>query len=216
MPSEPKRVSFAPNIQQQLALADLDAVLESHSWGDQWYYQLTDGRILYVSEEVARKINMLDLRPGESFVIVKRCGAQARQPIRWDVWRAGEGEKEIAREDTDLAKLLQQSVDEVQSRRGMATPRPAPKPPEPEPPTPAPLPPAASNVRPLKAVPQQMSFPWAEKLKNQSKALVDTYAATLEYASEKYGNKIPREDIRSLTISAFISQAQGRGGSSAA
>jgi len=42
--AETKRVVFAPNIPQQLALAEVDAMLETHAWGDQWFYATADGR----------------------------------------------------------------------------------------------------------------------------------------------------------------------------
>jgi len=228
--SEPRRVSFAPNIQQQLALRDLDAILETHSWGDQWYYQLVDGRILYVSEAVARQINMLDLAPGEPFVIVKRCGADHHQPVRWDVWRAGEAEKErAAEEESELERDLRRSIEtsesrqrERQERLKETTPPPAPAP-IPRKPTPPPLPPAnplapaaaPSNVRRFqKRTPddRQLELPWAEDLARQSESLVDVYASTLRHAHEKHGQLVEREDVRSLVITSYISQQKKRNG----
>ena len=207
---EPKHVHFAPNIQQQLALADVDAALEGHAWGDEWYYNLTDGRILSVSEEVCRKINMLDLAPGEPFVIVKRCGANSRRPVRWDVWRAGEAEQERAAEEApDLEEQLRRSLDQQEARK----PQPPRQIPKPSPPAPAPsepLPPAArTNVQPIKpSGARQMHFTWEESVREQSRILTDVYAETLAYSSLKHGNSVKPEDVRSLVITSYISQSQ--------
>ncbi len=226
MPSD-RRVSFAPNVQQQLALRDLDAILEQHSWGDQWYYQLVDGRILYVSEEVARKINMLDLAPNEPFCIVKRCGADHRQPIRWDVWRTGEAEKDRALEESsELEEQLRRSIEasEASQAARRQPPTPLPRKPVPPPLPPAdPIPPAAatpsqSNVRRFqKRDDRQMELPWVEDLTRQSEALTDVFAETLRRSSAKHGNAVQREDVRSLVITTFISQQKrSRGGFNAA
>ena len=81
--TERKRVTFSPNIQQQFSLADLDAVPESHSWGDNWYYELTDGRVLQVSQELSQKINMLELQ----LIYKVSDPAEPAGPLRDDLFR---------------------------------------------------------------------------------------------------------------------------------
>lgn len=220
----PDQIRFSPNIVQQLALADLSPMLEEHQGWDMWLYELTDGRTLAVSPEVAAKINGLDLRPGEPFHIVKRWNGERRQKARWDVWLSGETEKARAQaESSDLENQLRQSIEIQASKRTMPTPLPQKPTPKPTPPLPdePTLPPAASQpakVRTLKTVPQQLSLPWEDSLKRHAKALTDVYAETLAYSSERHGNSVKADDIRSLVITAFISESQrgGRGGFNAA
>src|SRR5271157_950900 len=233
------QIRFAPNVTQQLALADTSAMLEEHHGWDMWCYELTDGRMLVVSPEVASKINGLDLRPGEPFVIVKRWNGERRQKARWDVWRAGEAEQQRAVEEkSELEQQLRQSINQANARKREYAPGPPPVPlpmPVPAPasiqkPIPSPMPPeplqpaattpqapAPASVRPIRhrsPDTRQLSLPWEERLRDESKVLTDVFAETLEYSSEKHGNTVKPEDIRSIVITAFISESQrgNRGG----
>lgn len=208
-------VHFKPNVQQTLALADPDPVRDQHEWGDFWLYELKDGRILSVSGDVAASINLLELRCGEPFVIVKRWNGERRQKARWDVWRPVESPKaQPDRECSELEDQLRQSL-EMTKKPPQSAPSPTP------PPTPAPYqpPPAArTNLRRLKpADPRQIPLPFEDSIRQQSKMLTDIFAETLAYSSEKHGIAIQREDIRSLVITSYISQSKrGRGGFNAA
>ncbi len=54
-------------------------------------------------------------------------------------------------------------------------------------------------------------MPWALFLLGQTKALIDVYAMACEYASQKHGNTVRNEDVRSLMLSAFINVSKNGG-----
>ena len=54
-----EKVTFKPNVPQQVALKYAQGRMISGRWGEQMLYTLTDERQMYVSMEVAAKINLL-------------------------------------------------------------------------------------------------------------------------------------------------------------
>jgi hypothetical protein len=52
---------------------------------------------------------------------------------------------------------------------------------------------------------------WAQFLLSTTNDLVDVYAAALHYASERHGNGIKPEDVKSLLTTAYISQTKNGG-----
>ncbi len=123
---------FAPNVPQQLSLRDAEGQLLTGRFSDQVYFQLSDGRGMVLDSEVAAKVNILGLQPGESFSICKQWDGNPRHPIEWSVWLAPQAEKSRAaaeREvvaDLSLEDQLQASIDALRNRP------PARKPPTPE------------------------------------------------------------------------------------
>ena len=188
-----------------------------------------DGRILYASEELSCKVNMLDLKPGEPFVIVKRCGADHRVPVRWDVWRTGEGEKDRAKEErSEIEEQLRESID-LARRSGTRRYAPQksagaaesgnngaqaggslPRGTSPHvdtssvPPAPAVRVPIALVERSAADQPAMAHFPWCQHLLSQAQALSDVMAAAVEYAGKRHGSVVKPEDVRALVITCFI------------
>jgi hypothetical protein len=189
---------------------------------------------------VARKIESLELRVAEPFLICKRWNGQKSQPVRWDVWRAAEGEQVRAAEEmtveTPLEAELKASIAYVNSQKkqsGDGTLTVA------APPVDA----GTANVAGAKTEPPRCSSPkterpgngkilasgkisekedtirqrlqiqkgWAEFLLFQTDALIDVFAAALGHAGEKHGNAVKPEDVRALMTTAFINLSQKGG-----
>ena len=86
------RLRFSPNVPQQVTLQETDAKPVDGSWS-KLSYLLSDGREMQVSREVATTINMMDLKPGESFSICQYWNGERKQPKRWCVWLSPDTEK---------------------------------------------------------------------------------------------------------------------------
>jgi hypothetical protein len=63
---------------------------------------------------------------------------------------------------------------------------------------------AAHNGRP-----PEIHQGWAQVLFGQTTALIDVYAAALNYAGTKHGNAVKPEDVRTLLTTAFINLSKG-------
>ncbi len=50
---------------------------------------------------------------------------------------------------------------------------------------------------------------WAQVLLSQTNALIDVYAAALNYAGAKHGNTVKPEDVKTLLTTAFINLSKG-------
>jgi hypothetical protein len=50
---------------------------------------------------------------------------------------------------------------------------------------------------------------WAQVLLGQTSALIDVYAAALNYAGAKHGNAVKPEDVKTLLTTAFINLSKG-------
>lgn len=85
-----QKVTFLPNVPQQIALKWPDGKIVSGNYGDQMMYSLTDGRVMFLDLDVAQKISHLEVRAGETFGICKLWNGDKQQKVRWDVYRSGE------------------------------------------------------------------------------------------------------------------------------
>jgi hypothetical protein len=52
--------------------------------------------------------------------------------------------------------------------------------------------------------PKEIRATWAQFLLTQTEDLIDVYATASKYASDRHGNSVKAEDVRSLLLSAFI------------
>lgn len=127
-------VQFVPNVPQQIALKYLDG--RPVKSGFRVMFWLMDGRVMFVSPELGKKIEGLGLKPGESFHIVKHWnGQRGRLSItRWDVWLSNDSEMARAAEEfetmletpadlsvklatpEDLTPILQESIQMAQGK----------------------------------------------------------------------------------------------------
>jgi hypothetical protein len=106
----PNTVAFAPNVPQQLAIK-AEGVFESGRAGDQVRYELVDGRTLILAPDVAAKLNMMEVAPGETFFLCKYWNGERKQPVRWNVWLSPDSEQaRAAAEEDAVAEQLRQPV----------------------------------------------------------------------------------------------------------
>ena len=60
--------------------------------------------------------------------------------------------------------------------------------------------------------PQNIPATWAQFLLTQTEELIDVYATASKYASDRHGNSVKAEDVRSLLLSAFINISKNGAG----
>src|SRR5438128_12376509 len=101
-------VQFAPNVPQQLALADTEGQLLTGRFADQVFYQLSDGRQMVLDSESAAKLNLLGLQSGEAFSICKEWSGKPRDPQVFTIWLSSASEKQRAHTEDpeDLMEAL--------------------------------------------------------------------------------------------------------------
>lgn len=101
----PGSITLQPNIPMHLALESTEGELDSRY--PKVHYMTTDGRVLTVSTQTAAKINMLELRTGEAFCIIKRVRPEG---VEYEVWLAGQSEKSRAEEEQTEPNELEQRL----------------------------------------------------------------------------------------------------------
>jgi hypothetical protein len=97
------RVTFSPNVPQQVAFK-AEGEYEAGRGGDTVRYDLVDGRTLFLAPEVAAKIVLMEIQPGETFHICKYWNRERRQPVRWNIWLSPDIEQ--ARGEIEIAAQL--------------------------------------------------------------------------------------------------------------
>jgi hypothetical protein len=196
---------------------------------DRHMYSTTDGRVMYVTPLTSARINALHLEKGECFWICKRKNgrltefavsrermasappappAAPRPPAPFKsklpervYWNPGEISSEPEPSPT-LEEQLRASIDMVNRRKqgeqgdgtlAVMASRPAP---------PQPRPAAAERMAPAVAE-------FSSRLIMETTALVDIYAAVLKTASERHGNAVKADDVRSFVVTAYINASKG-------
>ena len=82
-----EKLTLTPNVPQQIALKFPDGKLVEGRYGDQMMYSLTNGQVMYLDTDIAAKINFLELRKNEPFMICKRWTGKKGDSPQWDIWR---------------------------------------------------------------------------------------------------------------------------------
>jgi hypothetical protein len=203
---------------------------------DRHMFSTTDGRVMYVTPLTSARIASLQLAKGECFWICKRKNgrltefavsrermsaapaqpqAAPRQPAPFKTalpkelyWNPGELGSEAA-PSPSLEEQLRASIDMVQRRKSqpvgelgdgtlaiMAAPRPA----------------VQATARPVAAerlAPAVAEF--SSRLIMETTALVDIYAAVLKTSSERHGNAVKPDDVRSFVVTAYINATKQAG-----
>lgn len=196
---------------------------------DRHMYSTTDGRVMYVTPLVSARIHALQLEKGECFWICKRKNgrltefavsrermasapaqpaAAPRPPAPFKsalpkqlYYEPGQVAGEPAPSPT-LEEQLRASIDMVQRRKAQpvgelgdgtlaimaAPPRPA----------------AAERLAPAVAE-------FSSRLIMETTALVDVYAAVLHAASERHGNSVKPDDVKSFVVTAYINASKSGG-----
>jgi hypothetical protein len=113
------KITFQPNVPVRMALKYADGKTVEGRFGDQEYYTLTDGRCMYVDMDVAGKINILGLRPGEPFEICKYWSGKKGERPQWDVRRVDgiPPNRVTAAVEADLERDLRRSLEQQAAKR---------------------------------------------------------------------------------------------------
>lgn len=201
------KVKFEINEPVQITLRHPAGKIVPGRFGDQVYYSLVAGQCMYLSLDVAQKLNLLEPQAGETVVICKR------NPKIWDVWLSPETEKMRAAKSVDsIEATLRASITEVNENR-YATLR-------------VPVVVGAGGKSEASAVtpaPGKATTATPEShghslngngitrrgLVDDANSLVDAYAAALSYASSRYGNQVKPEDVRALLTTVYINRSKG-------
>jgi hypothetical protein len=88
-----EKITFTPNVPQQVALRFPDGKLTEGRFGDQMFYTTSTGKAMYLGLDVAQKLNLLGLQKNEPFWICKRWSGTKGDPVQWDLWRLRPGEQ---------------------------------------------------------------------------------------------------------------------------
>jgi hypothetical protein len=103
----PNPIHFPPNVPQILSLSDPAGVPN----GFNVEYPTTDGRVLSLPRATAVRLNLLDLKPGETFGICHRTSdsipVRVRDVAEWDLWLTPETEQKRAREEAMQTERLE-------------------------------------------------------------------------------------------------------------
>jgi hypothetical protein len=183
-------------------------------------FSTADGRVMYVSPLTSARIKALHLTQGKSFFICKRKNGRltefevSREPIAVQpaaarpvgppapfktklpermYYTPPEQEHQTA---PTLEEQLQASIDIVNRRKvgeqGDGTLAVMAPPARPS---------AESRMAPAVAE-------FSSRLVLETNALVDCYAAALKTASERHGNTVKPDDVRSLLVTAYINASK--------
>jgi hypothetical protein len=135
-----EKITFQPNVPVRMTLKYADGKTVEGRFGDQEYYTLTDGRCMYVDMDVAGKINILGLRPGEPFEMCKYWSGKKGERPQWDVRRVDgippnrvtAAVEATGLPETDLERDLRRSLEArgvpTNGKPGAGVPPPAPTP----------------------------------------------------------------------------------------
>ena len=199
-----QKIKFQTNITVEAALKFAEGKLCDSQFGDpQYMFTTTDDRVFFVAEKVAQKIHGLRLQPQEPLEICKKevDYGNGRKGIEWQVAKVGFAPGE----QPDGTFVVQTA----QAGAGALTPAPVAT---------AVRQPAYNNGNGIKPTgnangnghghasdqPQNIRAEWAQFLLAQTEDLIDVYATASQYASDRHGNSVKAEDVRSLMLSAFI------------
>ena len=195
-------VDFRMNEPVEVCLHWPEGRIVSGRFGERVMYSLDQPpeHVMFLDLPVAQQINMLE--PGMNpFVICKRAAK------KFDLWKPGgppparvmkPGASAVTRIDAPAPALVappappSHQTQVPANNNGNGSTNGNGKPPE----APA-KPPIAAG--------------WAQFLLSTTNDLVDIYAAALHYASERHGNGIKPEDVKSLLTTAYISQTKNGG-----
>jgi hypothetical protein len=232
-----EKIQFQTNLPVELALQYLEGKpVDSQFGGVQHLFSTTDNRVFFVSEMVggiiADQLKKLGVQKGEPVEICKAEVTQGRgrKSIQWIVKKVGSalGEQPDgtfavpAAPESALERQLRQSITTVRNGKpGTSAVTLAPG----SVAAPSSEQPivngngskpngngAAHNGRPLQ---NDIHQRWEQVLLGQTTALIDVYAAAVNYAGTKHGEAVKPDDVKALLITAFINLSK-QGGAHAA
>ena len=179
----PAKIEFPINTPVDLALQYAEGRNVPSSFGDgsQVMYSTTDGRRMYLSPTVAAKLAALKPQPGQLLRITKRERANGARGFDWTVEKLGQ--------QADGTFLLPKAD--------------------------GPTPPAGHRPATSTSTHQETAIdskaitaperkPAQSEVERHCKRLIDLQSACFEYATQKYGATVSREDVRSIVLSVYI------------
>ena len=209
-----QKIKFQTNITVEAALKFAEGKLCDSQFGDpQYMFTTIDDRVFFVAEKIAQKIHGLRLQPQEPFEICKKevDYGNGRKGIEWQVAKVG-----FAPGEQSNGTFVVQAT---QPGAGAVTPAPVAT---------AVKQPPYNNGNGSKLnghvngngdgnghapdPPQDIRAAWAQFLLTQTEDLIDVYATASKYASDRHGNSVKGEDVRSLLLSAFINISKNGAG----
>src|ERR1019366_9259964 len=218
-----QKIKFQTNITVEAALKFAEGKLCDSQFGDpQYMFTTIDDHVFFVAEKVAQKIHGLRLQPQEPFEICKKevDYGNGRKGIEWQVAKVGFAPGEQT-DGTFVVPVPQPNGQPVVGRVVPAHGKPGAGADTPAPGTAASQPPYnnGNGSKPnghangnghgngnghTPEPPQDIRAAWAQFLLTQTEDLIDVYATASKYASDRHGNSVKAEDVRSLLLSAFI------------
>jgi hypothetical protein len=170
-------------------------------------FQLADGRLMFHDLLTAAKIKSLGVQPGECFYVQKvKKGRQTEYSVFRDAPEP-QAESAPARKKSIAPHVLQDRLPEIVAARNAARNGNLE---------------ATLTASIAQAVERKQEgtspvrAPWADVLADQVRTVVDVYAETVAYASNKHGNNVKPETIQSLLVTCFINLAKRQEGGRAA
>lgn len=186
---------LTPNVPQQIALRSDGLPSKS---GEEVRFDLVDGRVLLLDLDTATRLQELEVNLEEPFWICSKWTGSPDEAPYIDLWLDPAGEKRRAREEApELERQLAESLVWAKSRRthGRKGPQVASRP-------------ATVQTSERSEMPDLLGF--EEMLVSQTTVMADAYARALKEASDKHGNAVNPEALKSFLITAYI-QATPRG-----
>jgi hypothetical protein len=229
-----EKIQFQTNLPVELALQYLEGKpVDSQFGGVQHLFSTTDNRVFFVSEMVgniiADQLKKLGVQKGEAIKICKAEVTQGRgrKGIQWIVQKVGSpvGDQpdgtfvvpaSTPTPESALEQQLRQSVAAaINGKPGTDARTPAPG-----------VVAAPSSEQPINngngskpngngashnghSPQHDLHQRWEQVLLGQTNALIDVYAAALNYAGTKHGNAVKPEDVKTLLTTAFINLSKG-------
>lgn len=179
-PNHREEVKFEPNIPTIVALKYAHGKIVAGKFGERILFTTTDGRVFFVSPEVAGKIEEAGVNVREPFTLTQHWDGAKDSPRTWTVSRIP-GEQ---RDGTLVVPKL---------------------PPAPEP-TVTPKPPARATA----ANGETRRAEGAAHLIAESKAMIDAYADVLKHALETHGGRVKPDEVRAIFLTCAINACKAR------
>jgi hypothetical protein len=228
------KINFQTNLRVELALQFLQGKpVDSQFGGVQHLFSTTDNRVFFVSELVGNiivdQLKKLGVQKGEPIEICKAEVTQGRgrKSIQWIVKKVGAAPGEqadgtfavqtaSAAPESALERQLRQSIDTARNGKpdtGAVTPAPGtvavPNSEQPINNGNGSKPSGNGGAQNGRLPEHNIHQGWAQLLLGQTNALIDVYAAALNYTGTKHGNTVKPEDVKTLLTTAFINLSKG-------
>jgi len=191
-------VEFSPNVPVQVALAYGAGKIIDTRIGQRVMFTLVDGRVMFLDLQAAQRINEIQPKPRQPFYVVKNQQSKRGSPVEWRAWISPDGTVGEQQDGTFVVPGNGKAAASVAAPAAISAPSQER------------VPHFTHTSESTKPAPP-ITNGWAQFLLSQTNALVDVYAAALNYASLKHGNQVKPDDIRCLVTTAYIAQTRNGG-----